>query len=1704
MSQFKVYHRKTRGIVDLENKQLQRECSWIPGTPAKLGNSVFGFPVVNSEEQRAPEKGQSSGGGTGTGGTCFFSKGLIDLNKTCDEWHDDSAHGKVVDDPGIEPASFGFDDCRDSSTVKADLMPKDSNFLIPGGSSDGLDEMEGELAEIPFTQLLNSYNIVRSASQESVISTTQHVVDRTTVDTQIHRSTKEVYISIPRTFTEISSSTIFDVSDSQESANSTTPAVDGVTDTNNTENLQTDNITTESSGSQKDVVSEKQSENIDSKKRKIQQKPKRKKHRPRVAVEGKKPRQVLQPKTPKPVTPKRPSSKETVPSKKRKYVRKSSSQGNSVSEDIIIERSLPKRRMSLKKASENNPDVISEEVEVVEKTSCRKTLDFNLENQSRDESTITTTTTHQLELKAVDECLDTSEQFEQYFPSKFKKSRSQRRRRLNTLFMHLTGLPRKRKVLRRLMRRGDLALLIAPPICNQLPRIPFGKAQTGKKEEEAEVICELKKIVITNCFHQRKVMENRRKMELGSIDLESHNEASPSEIFLFTAKDRGSQEALPEQRIDSDNQNVSLELSLVIKTTEEHLQEERDYSNIQKGPPGYEDVWLVPKSKGISLGHKVPDLGSAEISKAKRIISVIVEGESEAKRFRREMISLTKQFKRLKIKGGGKQSKKKGRNAQGPNSGDGTLVPYQEQRNRKRITGKVLLDPDTMRAWNQLMNIKDVNEEQTNPEKEERWRREREIFQGRIESFTARMHLILGDRRFKPWKGSVVDSVVGVYLTQNVSDSLSSSAYMTLASKYPIQTTSNNAASTGEAYDFEGNQYFVTEPEPDRSPKLKNSGEPLDSGIEGKYLVEMDEGTNLKNVVEPNTFEGSSNVQLTDVNFSSLSNYCSPGSCSCSNELPVLENTTLPQDLHYNGAKISSCEEGTSTRMDYGNQASTSERIIDLNDDSGFISLSDSYDPFEMTISPSNHTQQAHYGNQGLTSGRINESKIEHGFNSQSDSHDPLDLSICSSNLDQAHDTTTPKKKNDKAKMTTPKEKKKDNREQKDWDLFRKMYSSGEQISSDQMDSVDWEAVRLAKPRLIAKAIQDRGQHNIIAGRIQDFLNRLIKVHKSINLEWLRHAPPDIVKEYLLEIPGLGLKSVECVRLLSLQHIAFPVDTNVGRIAVRLGWVPLEPLPESLQIHLLEQYPLMDTIQKYLWPRLCNLDQRTLYELHYQLITFGKVFCTKRNPNCGVCPLRGECKHFASAFASARLALPGLSEKGIVKIPNWVNKRNPPVPVDVNPIPVTLLEANLLSGNLNNNNNCEPIIEEPASPEPQRTEMSPEPDLEDFSNGETEEIPTIRLQDREFIENIQNFMETNKIVLQNSRDLVVLTAEAASMPAPKLKSVNRLRTEHLVYVIPDNHLLLRGFERREHDDPCPYLLSIWTPGETPNSFEKPTKKCNSGESELCNEKTCYSCNTIREQNADIVRGTILIPCRTAMRGRFPLNGTYFQVNEVFADHETSQQPICVPRSMIAQLPTQTAYFGTSASSIFRALDLPGIQRCFWRGTLAKLGNSEEQRAPEKGQSSGGGTGTRGMCFYSKGLIDLNKTFGEWHDDSAHGKVIDDPGIELASFSFDDCRDSTTVKADILPKDSNYSLPGGSTDGLDAMENELTTIDTQIHRSTKDVDISIPETFTEVLSSTIVDVSDSQESANSTTPDDVVDGVTDANIAENLQKTMKKT
>lgn len=94
---------------------------------------------------------------------------------------------------------------------------------------------------------------------------------------------------------------------------------------------------------------------------------------------------------------------------------------------------------------------------------------------------------------------------------------------------------------------------------------------------------------------------------------------------------------------------------------------------------------------------------------------------------------------------------------------------------------------------------------------------------------------------------------------------------------------------------------------------------------------------------------------------------------------------------------------------------------------------------------------------------------------------------------------------------------------------------------------------------------------------------------------------------------------------------------------------------------------------------------------------------------------------------------------------------------------------------------CEPIIEEPATPEPELTEISAS-DIEDTFYEDPDEIPTIKLNIEEFTVNVQNFMQKNMELQEGdmSKALVALDPDAASIPAPKLKNVSRLRTEHQV------------------------------------------------------------------------------------------------------------------------------------------------------------------------------------------------------------------------------------------------------------------------------------------------------------------------------------
>ncbi|KAK1371909.1 putative transcriptional activator DEMETER-like [Heracleum sosnowskyi] len=172
----------------------------------------------------------------------------------------------------------------------------------------------------------------------------------------------------------------------------------------------------------------------------------------------------------------------------------------------------------------------------------------------------------------------------------------------------------------------------------------------------------------------------------------------------------------------------------------------------------------------------------------------------------------------------------------------------------------------------------------------------------------------------------------------------------------------------------------------------------------------------------------------------------------------------------------------------------------------------------------------------------------------------------------------------------------------------------------------------------------------------------------------------------------------------------------------------------------------------------------------------------------------------------------------------------------------------------------------------------------------------------------------------------------------------KLRTVHQVFELPDSHPLLEEFEERVTDDPCPYLLAIWPTGTMLKAFQQQSTDSSGGdslESGKCNETNIHpSCRTDDEE---IIKGTILIPCRTATRGKFPINGAFFQINEVFADHESSELPVDVPKAWVCNLPKRSLHCAMTATTIFRDATSEEIQYCLSRGYICLRGFQTRQR-----------------------------------------------------------------------------------------------------------------------------------------------------------------
>ena len=146
-----------------------------------------------------------------------------------------------------------------------------------------------------------------------------------------------------------------------------------------------------------------------------------------------------------------------------------------------------------------------------------------------------------------------------------------------------------------------------------------------------------------------------------------------------------------------------------------------------------------------------------------------------------------------------------------------------------------------------------------------------------------------------------------------------------------------------------------------------------------------------------------------------------------------------------------------------------------------------------------------------------------------------------------------------------------------------------------------------AKIKDIEKIIRSIGFYHVKSKRI-------IEVAKIINTKFKGKVPDDL--DTLIQLPGVGRKTANCVLVYAFEKPAIPVDIHVHRISNRLGLVNTRNPEETEQ-------ELMKKIKKKYW-----------IEINDTFVMYGQNICKPISPMCDVCKIKKNCKYFKSKNAS--------------------------------------------------------------------------------------------------------------------------------------------------------------------------------------------------------------------------------------------------------------------------------------------------------------------------------------------------------------------------------------------------------------------------------------------------------------------------------------
>ncbi len=146
-----------------------------------------------------------------------------------------------------------------------------------------------------------------------------------------------------------------------------------------------------------------------------------------------------------------------------------------------------------------------------------------------------------------------------------------------------------------------------------------------------------------------------------------------------------------------------------------------------------------------------------------------------------------------------------------------------------------------------------------------------------------------------------------------------------------------------------------------------------------------------------------------------------------------------------------------------------------------------------------------------------------------------------------------------------------------------------------------------AKVKDVEKLIKSVGFYHVKSKRIIDVANIILSKYDG-------RVPADMDK--LVDIPGVGRKTANCVLVYAFEQPAIPVDTHVHRISNRLGLVNTKT-PEETEMELRKNVP-----KKYWLP------------INNTFVMYGQNICKPISPMCHVCKIRKGCDYFKTRNAS--------------------------------------------------------------------------------------------------------------------------------------------------------------------------------------------------------------------------------------------------------------------------------------------------------------------------------------------------------------------------------------------------------------------------------------------------------------------------------------